>query len=134
MTVRRLAAPASALAAALLMLAGPASASAARVYHAGSCHADGEYAVCVASGTAYDPTTIHIHVKSSHKGQHVYVAWSVVCVKGTGAGSRSGQYHATTVSNRKISHPYSRPDNCIVAATAQLNGGSYIRVWITYYK
>ncbi|HEY1617251.1 MAG TPA: hypothetical protein VGG25_06510 [Streptosporangiaceae bacterium] len=134
MIIRRLAALAAASATALLMLTGTSSAATAKVHHAGSCHARGEYATCVASGTAYDPTTIHVHVKSSHRGQHVYVAWSVVCTKGTGAGTRSGHYHATTISNRKISHPYRRPDNCTVAASAQLNGGSYIRIWITYWK
>lgn len=106
----------------------------AKVHHAGACTARGQYATCVASGTAYHPVTIEVHVRSSHRGQHVSVTWSDVCTKGDGAGSRSGSYNAKTVSNRKISHPYKRPDNCSIAAEGQLNGSSFIKVWITYTR
>lgn len=111
------------------------AATAAKVHHAGSCTARGQYATCVASGTAYSPATIRVHVRSSHRGQPVYVSWTDVCTKGLGAGSRSGSYHAKTISNRKIRHPYKRPDSCTVSAGAQLTGGgSFIKVWITYTR
>jgi hypothetical protein len=129
---------ASAVALAGIVSSGSASAAVrvnhAKVFHAGHCTARGEYATCVAGGTANSPVTIRVHVRSSHKGQHVYVAWSDVCTKGDGAGSRSGSYNAKTVSNHKIGHPYERPDSCIVSADAQLNGGSFIKVWITYTR
>ena len=135
MIVRRIAATAVTAAAFLLMLAAPGFASTARIYHAGSCSAEGQYATCVASGTAYNPTVIRVHVSAPRTGLPIFVAWSVVCAKGDGAGSRSGQYQTVTDSNRKIKHPYARPDSCIVAADAQLTkDGIHIRVWITYRK
>ena len=135
MIVRRIAATAVTAAAFLLMLAAPGSASTARIYDAGSCSAEGQYATCVASGTAYNPTTIRVHVSAPRTGLPIFVAWSDVCVKGDGAGTSSGQYQTVTDSNRRIKHPYARPDYCIVSADAQLtNGGIHIRVWITYRK
>jgi len=122
-------------AALLLVLAAPGSAATARVYHAGSCTAEGQFAICVASGTAYNPTTINVHVNAPRTGLPISVAWDVVCAKGDGAGSSSGQYSTVTDSNRTIRHPYARPDYCTVAADAQLTGaGIHIRVWITYRK
>lgn len=135
MVIRRIAALAAASAASLLLLAAPAFASTARIYNAGSCTAEGQYATCVASGTAYNPTTINVHVSAPRAGLHVFVAWSAVCAKGDGAGTSSGHYNAVTTSNRTIRHPYARPDYCIVAADAQLtNSGIHIRVWVTYRK
>lgn len=135
MIIRRISAIAVATATSLLLLAAPAFASTARIYNAGSCRAEGQYATCVASGTAYNPTTINVHVSAPRAGLPVYVAWSTVCAKGDGAGTSSGQYKAVTGSNRKIRHPYTRPDYCIVAADAQLTrGGIHIHVWITYRK
>lgn len=79
-----------------------------------------------------DDLSVHGHQRH-HELQDV--AWSVVCVKGDGAGSSSGQASSVTDFNRTIRHPYARPDNCIVAADAQLtNVGIHIRVWITYRK
>jgi hypothetical protein len=133
--IKRVSAVVAASAASLLMLASPGSASTVRVYHAGSCTAEGQFATCVASGTAYNPTTINVHVNAPRTGLPIFVAWSVVCAKGDGAGSSSGQASAVTDFNRTIRHPYARPDFCTVAADAQLTGpGIHIRVWITYRK
>jgi hypothetical protein len=116
-------------------IASSASATAtAKVHHAGSCTARGQYATCVASGNANHPVTIEVHVRSSHRGQRVSVTWSDVCSKGTGVGMRNGSYTAKTVSTRKIKHPYKRPDSCSVVAEGQLHGGSFIKVWITYTR
>ena len=135
MIIRRIAAVVAASATSLLMLAVPGSASTTRIYHAGSCTAEGQFATCVASGTAYNPTTINVHVNAPRSGLPIFVAWDVVCAKGSGAGSSSGQYNTVTDSNRTIRHPYARPDNCIVAADAQLTkAGIHIRAWITYRK
>jgi Ricin-type beta-trefoil lectin domain len=96
----------------------------------GSCSAHGDYATCVASGTANKPLTITVTVRSS-PDQSVYVAWDTVCTQGTGAGSSSGDFTANTPVTRTLSHPYHQPDSCIVSADAQLqNGGNSITVVI----
>jgi len=117
-------------------IASSASAApAAKTHHAGSCTAHGQYATCVAAGTANRPINIYVHVRSSQRGQPVYVAWTDVCSKGLGAGTRSGSYNAKTVSTRRMGHPYKHPDSCTVSAAAQLTGaGHFIKVWITYTR
>jgi len=124
------------MAAASVLTAAPAGATiiASPFRHAGSCTASGAFATCVASGTAWRPHRIRVHVSAS-PNQQVFVAWNDVCVRGTGAGSRSGSFTATTPVNRVIRHPYLHPRNCTVAADAQLQqGGNSIRVWITYRR
>jgi hypothetical protein len=134
MTIKR----AGLVLAGVVALAGTASSASAtaapKVHYAGSCTARGQFATCVASGNAVRPATIYVHVRSSHRGQRVSVTWSDVCSKGFGAGERSGSYSARTVSTRKIKHPYRHPDSCSVAAEGQLNGASFIKVWITYTR
>jgi Ricin-type beta-trefoil lectin domain len=98
----------------------------------GSCSAQGDYATCVASGTATEPVTLTVSVTSS-PDQDVSVAWSDVCSQGTGAGSASGSFTAQTPVSRTVSHPYSRPDSCILSADAQLQvGGNSINVSLSY--
>jgi hypothetical protein len=118
--------------AAVLALGGVlASSSAADASTVGTCNAQGEFATCVASGSVNKPITIDVTVTSS-PDQPVFVAWSDVCSQGTGAGSDSGSFTASTPVTRAISHPYHQPDNCIVSADAQLqNGGNSITVTIT---
>ena len=115
----------------LLALGGvAASAIAANAGTIGSCSAQGQYAVCVASGTANKPITITVTVTSS-PDQSVYVAWGTTCSQGTGAGGSSGSFTANTPVTRTITHPYYQPDQCIVSADAQLNdGGNSINVSI----
>ena len=96
----------------------------------GSCSAQGDYATCVASGTANKPITITVTV-TSRPDQSVYVAWDTVCSQGTAAGTSSGSFTATTPVTRRISRPYHQPDSCTVAADAQLQrGGNSITVTI----
>jgi hypothetical protein len=120
------------IAAALLALGSIlANATAANASTVGTCNAQGDYAVCVASGSTNNPITIDVTVTSS-PDQPVYVAWSDVCSQGTGAGDDSGSFTASTPVTRTISHPYYQPDNCVVSADAQLqNGGNSITVTIT---
>ena len=87
-----------------------------------SCSAQGDYAVCDASGTATNPIAIIVSAASS-PDQDVYVTWDAVCSQGTGAGSSSGSFTAETPVSRTISHPYYQPDSCTVAAGAQLQAG-----------
>lgn len=124
-----------AVAASALTVAGPASAN---VHHhrkwVGSCHAQGEYAICVASGTANHPRGLWVHV-TSRPHQHVSGAWSTTCSKGLGAGGKSGRISGRTPFVRRLKMAYRRPDMCIVAADAQLSrAGNSIRIWITTYK
>jgi hypothetical protein len=117
-----------------LPVAAAAATSAAHPHRSGSCRAQGDFAVCTASGNEWHPKSIHVHV-SAVPGQKVDVAWDVVCSKGSGAGSKSGNFTARTSVNRKIAHPYTQPGSCSVAATGQLdNGGNKIHVWVTYWR
>lgn len=117
--------------AAVFLLAAGAVAVTAPVANAkaiGSCTAQGNFAVCSASGTAIKPLTLSVTVTSS-PAQSVSVAWEVICSQGTGAGSAMGSFTAKTPVTRTISHPYHQPDSCDVAADAQLSGdGKSIKV------
>jgi len=118
----------------LLIAAGPASAATAATAHrVASCTAEGDYAICDAAGNATAPRDIYVHVTSS-PDQSALVTWDVVCSKGDGAGSASGQFTATTPVRRIIRHPYTRPDSCTVAAGAQLNRRGHLKVWISYRR
>ena len=100
----------------------------------GSCSAQGDFATCDASGTATDPITITVSVTSS-PDQSVFVSWDDTCSLGLGAGGKSGSFTATTPVTRTISHPYSQPDSCIVAAGAQLQaGGNSVHVSLSYSR
>jgi hypothetical protein len=59
----------------------------------GSCRANGDFAVCVASGSVSHRHSIYVHT-SVHPGQFVSVDWSMTCTKGSGAGSKSGSLTA----------------------------------------
>jgi len=102
-----------------------------KVHQFGSCRAQGDFATCVASGTAHHPVTIRVHVSAS-PSQQVDVAWDMTCSKGLGAGGKSGQFTAGTPVNRVLHHPYKHPDMCIVSADAQLSGSGHLHVWLTY--
>ena len=119
----------------LLSALTPASAApAAGPDHAGYCSASGDYAICAASGTAYRPSIINVHVYAT-PNQKVDVYWNMVCSKGEGAGSSSGHFSGVTPLSHRAPHPYAQPDNCIVAASAGLdNGGYHIVVKILYWK
>ncbi|MGP7997857.1 MAG: hypothetical protein ACLPKI_11105 [Streptosporangiaceae bacterium] len=113
-----------------LAVAAPASAGATQIRQVGSCTAQGDYATCDASGTVNRPRELIVHGRST-PGQQVSVYWSMTCAKGMGAGSKSGQFTATTPLHRVMKMPYRHPDWCSVAAGAQLSDGGHLRVWIT---
>src|ERR1700730_10733828 len=88
---------------ALVGISAPASANALHPHLLSRCTARGDFATCVTGGTTRaHPTDIRVHVLSLHPGQSVIVAWDMVCAKGSGAGSRSGQFNATTTVNRRV--------------------------------
>lgn len=133
-TMNRITTALAALPVAVALLPGAASAAASETAHrAGSCTAEGEYAVCAASGTAYRPADIYVHVTSS-PGQQVQVYWDMACSKGFGEGGSSGQFTATTTVRRLMHHPYSDPSSCSVVASAGVATGGYLRVWISYRR
>ena len=117
------------------MIATPAfAASHAASKTFGSCRAQGDFAICTASGTANDPATIKVHVSAS-PAQKVLVTWDMTCLKGTGAGGSQGQFKARAPLSRALHHPYAHPDSCIVAAGAMLwNGSGHLHVWLTYTR
>src|SRR4051812_30835731 len=102
----------------------PAVASARKI---GSARASGDYATAVASGNAHRPHSIKVRVTSSPH-QRATGSWSVVCNKGSGAGSKSGDFHGRTTFTRRIRMPMRHPDDCSVAASAQLDRGGHLKV------
>jgi hypothetical protein len=70
-----------------------APAAPATTYHTvtiGSCRASGDFATCVSDGNASrSPLIIRVHV-AAVRNQSVSGAWTDVCTKGMGAGSKSG--------------------------------------------
>jgi hypothetical protein len=118
----------------LLATSAAGATTAATAYRAGSCTAQGEYADCVADGNATDPVKIYVHV-TSDPDQQVSAYWDMVCTKGDGAGSSSGQFTANTPTRHLIHHPYKHPDSCSIGVSAGLNnGGGHLKVWISYRR
>lgn len=89
--------------------------------------ANGEYAVAVAAGNTDDPSAIYLQVKS-RPTQKVSGAWTVVCSKGYGAGSKSGNFKGTTTMVRKLKMSYANPSSCTASASAQLSNGGFLKV------
>lgn len=120
---------------AVLATSAPAIASvpSARAHRFGSCRSSGDFAICIASGTAHHPGKIRVHVGASPR-QRVTVSWNMVCSRGLSAASKSGQFTARTRINRVMRHPFRRPDTCIVAAGGQLAGRGRLHVWLTYTR
>lgn len=112
-------------------LASASTAAPARWHNIGSCTARGDFAICVTSGSINRPVQIQAYV-IARPGQSVTGSWDVVCSKGFGAGSRSGNLSGRASALhplvKTLRMPYLRPDSCDVAADAQLSGGSFIRV------
>jgi len=117
----------------LVAFAGTTAAQASTWYGAGSCTARGQYATCVASGDAYHPSGIYVHVKTGVR-QWITVYWDVVCTKGTGAGSDSGHFRVYAPATHKIRHPYRHPHDCTVASDAQISRGRYLHLHNKYHR
>jgi len=107
------------------VLTGATAASAAP--SSTTCSAQGDFAICTASASFNKPAALTVTV-SANPSQQVSVSWTDTCSYGSGAGSKSGSFTATAPVTRTISHPYSHPDNCIVAADAQLSGSGSVSV------
>jgi hypothetical protein len=126
---------------AMVALAVPASASPAHgraasaarytVVRFGHCSARGDFAICVASGNINHPNEIFVHIQAS-PNQSISGSWSMVCSKGSGAGSKSGKITGTTPRRKgPLNMPYAHPDSCSVAADAQLSGSGSLVIYLT---
>jgi hypothetical protein len=94
----------------------------------GRASASGDYATAVASGSVENPSSIRVRVIASRR-QGISVYWSVVCSKGFGAGSKSGQFERRTRRvTRRLRLPMRDPDDCTVSASGSLDRGGRIRV------
>lgn len=89
--------------------------------------ASGEYAIANAAGNVSHPAAIYVQVKS-RPHQKVSGAWSVVCAKGFGAGSKSGQLPGSTPLVRELKMSYHHPSSCTASANAQLSDGGFVKV------
>lgn len=97
-----------------------------------SGRSSGDYAIAQASGSVDNPRKIKVFVTTSPR-QKADGAWTVVCSNGSGAGSKSGNISGRGKFSRKLKLPMKRPDNCTVAANAQLSEGGRVRVTIKSY-
>jgi hypothetical protein len=111
----------------------------------GSATAAGDYATTVATGTATRPRTIEIVIYTSSRQSGIDAAWNIVCTRGLGAGSKSGQFTTGTYGKAPPSPtggrgwwtikgplrmPMAHPDSCIVSVDAQLSGSGTIKLQI----
>lgn len=93
--------------------------------------ARGKYAVAVASGHAKRPHALFVKVVP-HPKQRIEGAWTVVCSKGSGAGTEDGRTRGKGREVEKLDMPYHRPKSCDVAADAQLQEGGH-KITVTLY-
>src|SRR4051794_39586430 len=106
----------------------------------GSKSSSGDFAVVVASGHARHPHAMYVRV-STKPSQHATGSWTVVCSKGTGAGSKSGDFAGSGSFRRKVRFPNGaesllgqgmrHPSDCTVSAAAQLDDSGKVRVTLT---
>jgi hypothetical protein len=89
--------------------------------------AHGEYAIAQAAGEVSHPSAIFVRVKSIPH-QKVSGAWTVVCAKGYGAGTKSGRVSGYTNFTTPLKLPYNNPSSCIASANAQLSSGGLVKV------
>ena len=95
----------------------------------GSQRASGDYAVAIAAGNANHPNAVAVRV-FARPNQRVSGAWTDVCSKGFGAGSKHGNLAGRTPFLRVLRMPMAHPDSCTASGSAQLSGSGSIRVQI----
>lgn len=92
-----------------------------------ACHGGGDFATAIADGHVNNPTAIWATIKA-RPNQKADGNWSMVCSRGSGAGTKSGDYSGTTPFTRKLKMPYAHPDDCTVSALGGLSDGGKIIV------
>lgn len=88
----------------------------------GQQSASGEAAIAQTEGTIRNPEIIRVRVKTVPPLK-ASVTYTLICATGGSAGSKSGQFTASSPIDRKINIPNGRPDSCDVSANAQLEAG-----------
>lgn len=89
--------------------------------------ASGDFAIAQAAGNIDNPGDLKVKV-TSKPAQKVDVTWALVCAQGLGAGSKDGQFKATTPVTRALKKPSKDADSCTVSANAQLSTGGRVTV------
>lgn len=87
----------------------------------------GDFAIALATGDAKNPKAISVAADASPH-QEVDVYWTMVCVRGYGAGSKSGSFSAEAPASKQLALPMRNPDDCTVSASAQLSNSGQIKV------
>jgi hypothetical protein len=120
----------SAICAAVVAAAVVATAAAAATPRViGSASAGGDYAIANASGTAKHPHQVYVRVLAK-PAQAVRGAWTLVCSKGFGAGTKSGTVTGRAPFTKPLKLPMKNSDQCIVSANAQLSRSGTVTVQI----
>jgi hypothetical protein len=117
---------------ALSVVTGASGASATWKVFA-SKSASGDFAIALAGGKANHPQRLAVRVRTK-PAQRVSVSWTMVCSKGLGAGSKSGQFKAAAPLLRALKMPMRHPDDCIVSASAQLDRSGSVRVALLTWR
>ena len=115
---------------------GPASATSTAktptvTRNMGSCNSRGDFALCEPKGaTLNKPVSIKAGIWAAPR-QGITGNWTMVCTKGTSAGSKSGTFKGRTTVHVFLKFPFAHPDSCTEAVLAELNGSGRIHVWVT---
>jgi TRAP-type uncharacterized transport system substrate-binding protein len=90
--------------------------------------ASGDYALATVDGTASGKTPIRLKV-TTPDGVGASVNWTMACSQsGLSAGSKSGDMTIAGTKSIRLAKPSSDSHDCIVAATAQLDGSGDVRM------
>lgn len=104
-----------------------------RIRVIGRQSARGDFATASASGSINAPVKIEVQIIAS-PDQLVEVEWTMVCARGTGAGSRSGRFRDYSRMSRSIPFPTRNPDDCTVSAVASLSRTGAVTVKIYGFR
>jgi len=108
----------------------PSAEAPAKQVRIDSGSASGDFAIASADGTIDDPSEVRMRVRATPP-QEVQATWTMTCAQGTGAGSSDDQFNATTPVSRRLKLPSKDPNDCTVAANAQLAEGGKVTVTLT---
>lgn len=113
-----------------LLAATLALAQAADARTIGTRAARGDYATAIAQGEASRPSWLKVTITTSPR-QAADGNYTVICTKGYGAGSKSGNIRGYGKFTRTLTMPMRGSDNCTISALGSLSGGGSIRVTLT---
>jgi hypothetical protein len=99
------------------VLASAATATAER--RIASKTASGKRANAVATGSADNPKALYASVTAKPR-QKFTANWTVICTRGSDAGSKNGKFAAKAPYRKRLRLSVSRPENCTVIVNARL--------------